>query len=312
MMKRTIQIVLVLAFVACISPAQSASAGILFFTEQTGVVNSHRISRAIDDGSSTTVLYSQTNTLFRGVDVDLAQSEVFWTDFNSGRIRKLPFSGGSPTNVFQTDYPTGIAVDSLHSKLYVTMDTNVSLSHVMRAGIDGSSPTVVANATGFGYGMKVDPVGGKVYWTTSSRLQRSNLDGTGVQTLSTRTFDGYSGVALDLIHGKVYWSDEDRIHRANLDGTSKVTFVLPGREINDLAIDPIGGALFWTWGSTSTGTGIIEKAGLDGSNPHTIISGLTFPTGIVYAPEPASAGLLVIGASLTMRRRPGRRNSARI
>lgn len=33
--------------------------------------------------------------------------------------------------------------------------------------------------------VKVDPVGGKLYWTSQYEIQRSNLDGTGIEDLVT-------------------------------------------------------------------------------------------------------------------------------
>ena len=61
----------------------------------------------------------------------------------------------------------------------------------------------------------------KIYWTAGNKIQRGNLDGTGIEDLVVVDFAGYSGIALDLDVGKMYWaySATDRILRADLDGS---------------------------------------------------------------------------------------------
>src|SRR5215831_17254035 len=63
---------------------------------------------------------------------------------------------------------------------------------------------------------------GKLYWieTTfiTSKIQRANLDGSGVEVLVTPL--AYpEGLALDVAGGKMYWTDTGQILRANLDGS---------------------------------------------------------------------------------------------
>ena len=61
-----------------------------------------------------------------------------------------------------------------------------------------------------------------MYWTDAGtdKIQRANLDGTGVQDLVTGLPDPYD-IALDVTGGKMYWTHPftARIQRANLDGT---------------------------------------------------------------------------------------------
>ena len=53
------------------------------------------------------------------------------------------------------------------------------------------------------------------------KIQRSNLDGSGVETLVTTGIVDPWGIALDVAGGKMYWTDWEtgRIHRSNLDGS---------------------------------------------------------------------------------------------
>ena len=50
---------------------------------------------------------------------------------------------------------------------------------------------------------------GKMYWTdvNTDKIQRANLDGTGVEDLVTG-LSSPVGIALDLPGGKMYWVDD--------------------------------------------------------------------------------------------------------
>ena len=68
-------------------------------------------------------------------------------------------------------------------------------------------------------GLALDLAGGKMYWTdyATDKIQRANLDGSGVEDLVTSGLDWPVGIALDLAGGKMYWTDRgtDKIQRAS-------------------------------------------------------------------------------------------------
>jgi hypothetical protein len=51
--------------------------------------------------------------------------------------------------------------------------------------------------------------GGKMYWTDLGikKIQRVNLDGTGLQDLVTQGLLAPRGMAVDVAGGKMYWLD---------------------------------------------------------------------------------------------------------
>jgi len=67
---------------------------------------------------------------------------------------------------------------------------------------------------------------GKMYWTDTGtdKIQRANLDGSGVEDLVTSGLSAPYGIALDAAGGKMYWTDgaTNKIQRANLEGKSVV------------------------------------------------------------------------------------------
>ena len=84
-----------------------------------------------------------------------------------------------------------------------------------------------------------------MYWTDrgTAKIQRANLDGSGVEDLVTSGLDNPEGLALDLGAGKMYWTDPvtAKIQRANLDGSGVEDLVTSGlRWPAGLALDLMG------------------------------------------------------------------------
>lgn len=131
----------------------------------------------------------------------------------------------------------------------------------------GTSSTYTPNHLG------VDLAHGKLYWTDSSadRIQRSNLDGSNVQTVISGGV-GLGGLSLDTAAGKMYWVNGvvGKIQRANLDGTAIEDLVtgLP-LSVRDIALDSAAGKFYWIQLTEHT----IQRANLNGSNVETVWTG---------------------------------------
>ena len=139
--------------------------------------------------------------------------------------------------------------------------------------------------------IQVDPGGGPLllYWTDSGtdRIQRANLDGSGVEDLVTGLRNP-SGLALDAGAGKLYWADggTDKIQRSNLNGSEVEDLVTTGlRNPSGLALDAAAGKLYWT----DYGTDRIQRSNLDGTEVEELITGLHSPLGLALD---AAAGKL--------------------
>ncbi len=118
--------------------------------------------------------------------------------------------------------------------------------------------------------------GAKVYWTdaddlgtATSKVSRSNLDGSTVEPLVTPAAPNPRFIALDPAGGKMYWTDTGSIRRANLDGTGvEDSFIvdLPGPV--GIALDAGAQHVYWTDSATSA----IHRANLDGTGMTTILT----------------------------------------
>lgn len=114
----------------------------------------------------------------------------------------------------------------------------------------------------------------KIYFSMGSKIQRANLDGTGVEDVVTGV--SAEGIALDVAGGTIYWSGFFKIQRANIDGTGVEDLII-GIEASRIALDLTGGKIYWTDPNTPK----VQRANLDGTNVEDLITtGVTQPVGI--------------------------------
>lgn len=149
---------------------------------------------------------------------------------------------------------------------------------------DGSDKKVVVTGCRVPDGVAVDVVAGHIYWTNmglppanDGSIERVDLDG------GSRTTIVPSGVTytpkqlhLEAAAWKLYWGDREgmRVMRCDLDGSNVETLVQTGQGEDDrrdetrwcvgVAVDPVGGHLYWTQkGPSDAGLGKILRAGVD-------------------------------------------------
>ncbi len=176
--------------------------------------------------------------------VETASGKVYWmTRLPTGAamrrantdgtgVETLPLAG-VPT--FSIGTLSGLAADAGAGKLYWCCR---AAGEVWTANLDGTSPVRLirinlfdgipaASATFAPQFICVDGTGGKLYWHNaySDRIQRSNLDGTMIETLTVGA--GAGGLAVDAAGGKIYWTNTagNAVMRSNLDGGGAETFV---------------------------------------------------------------------------------------
>ena len=134
------------------------------------------------------------------------------------------------------------------------------------------------------FGKEVTPpdagVANTIYWTEweTESIRRSDLDGSGIETLVTTGLDAPGGIALDVASGKMYWTDwdTDKIQRSNLDGSGVENLITGLTSPYAIALDVAGGKMYWTDGIADK----IQRSNLDGSGVEDLITGLDAPGGI--------------------------------
>ncbi|MCA9145054.1 MAG: DUF5050 domain-containing protein [Planctomycetales bacterium] len=155
---------------------------------------------------------------------------------------------------------------------------NSIANQIQGANLDGSNLHNITPHAGFATDVALDLDGGKVYWATaqnSNSIRRSNLDGSDVEVVYT---GASSQFGLDLTNGMIYFVTAEsgfphEIRRMELDGSNEVliTNAHPGTNVSiaDLAVDPVGGKLYWT---ATNGVSLIVRSNLDGSSIETIVA----------------------------------------
>lgn len=109
-------------------------------------------------------------------------------------------------------------------------------------------------------------------------ILRSNLDGSGVETVVTGVVAGL-GIDVDPLPGTVYWTEafgiESKIRRADYGGGNVQTVVALAEQVWDVAVDPIGGKIYWA------DRDFVRRADLDGGNPQAIVATVQAQIGVL-------------------------------
>ncbi len=212
--------------------------------------------------------------------------QVYWAEGSyPGKIRRAD-TGGTNLNrtdiITNTDVPVDVAIDPVAEKIYYTAAADQT---VERADYDGSNRQVLAG-NGYTRQIGLDVAGGKMYWAEgiTKSIRRANLDGSAAEILWTG--NNPHGVALDLAGGKMYIADygSGNLHKADLDGTNPAIVFATGNtdSIVEVALDLRAGQekLYWSDRSLSA----IRRCNLDGSGVETVISGVTYASGVFVDP----------------------------
>lgn len=193
--------------------AVDSSAGKLYWTE----ANSGQIYRSNLDGSSAEALIvvdeetEEVRPQPAGLALDPIGEHIYWCDHELQMIRRAKLDGrGVQDLVVGISYPQGIALDLRRGKIYWT---DSGAFKIQRSNLDGSEVEdfITGGSNEIGkispdglkdpYGISVDAAQGFVYWSavgtkyntrkgpsseeTNGKIQRSRLDGTGMEDLIT-------------------------------------------------------------------------------------------------------------------------------
>lgn len=235
-------------------------------------VDAQIIGRTHPDGTGTEWIVQGGISFPNVLAVDRTGRHLFWGDQGFQRICRSNLDGSDSTTWLVTDFHAGLAIDSIHGKLYWTSVSGPSTGRIMRANLDGSGVESVVLDVGKPAQLALDPSAGKIYWTdyVDDVVRRANVDGTGMEDLFVAGSNLNPGaITLDPLAEKVYWAQATESNRHN-----------------------------------------IMRMNLDGSNPETVMGAFGFINALQFVPEPTSI-LLLIPAALRLRRSVPYRRAAR-
>jgi sugar lactone lactonase YvrE len=170
-----------------------------------------KISRANLDGTGQEDLVTSGLQFPTAVALDLVHQKLYWGDQTAEEIHRCNLDGSNQEFIVSTPFHRGLAVDTLHGKLFWTTSRNPNAGDVWTSDLDGNGAVVVLNGGTASYKpatIAVDPQRNRLYFSdyVTDTLRRSALDGSGLTTLYTDQFGlAPRGVAVNPLNGDVYW-----------------------------------------------------------------------------------------------------------
>ncbi len=191
-------------------------------------------------------------------------------------------------------YVAGVAADGAQQTVFWMDHISGGQLSIHSATFSGASHSVLATGgyVGNSYGVAVDRVNQRVYWTDATGIRAVSYNGTGNTPIVPAPYA--NDVEVDPVAGKMFWIDTLGVYTAALNGANPQTLVtLPGNSTAfGLTIDPGTQTLFWSdWGA-----GTISSIPYAGGTPSTILSGHQFVAGLEF--EPTTNRLYVVNKGL--------------
>jgi hypothetical protein len=243
-----------------------------------------------------------------------ANGRILFLDLKAGRVLSANPDGGD-LKVLLEGHKTGmdgIAVDAESHHIFWTNMGRMKVDDgsIERMDLDGSNLTTLVPAGGAftPKQLRLDRRNGKLYWSDREgmRVMRSNLDGSGVETLvetgrtDAERLDARNwcvGIAVDLERGKIYWTQKGgdnagagSIRRANLEipagqdagSRSDIEVLLSALpEPIDLDLDLSKRMMYWTDRGDPPRGNTVNRAPMDSAaDPEILVSGLHEGIGI--------------------------------
>ncbi len=162
-----------------------------------------------------------------GMEIDYAANMLYWDTDNGIQRADISSSDVNQKEDFvtgQANDPEGVSIDPVNGKLYWANYNG----GVWMKNLDGSGETLIIPDVEGGSTLVI---GNRLYFdqwvaTGDIHLKSSNLDGSGISTITTGISKVVFGIGTDPDGSKVYWGDRTggKIMRSNLDGSSIETW----------------------------------------------------------------------------------------
>lgn len=196
----------------------------------------------------------------------LAQADaqrIYFSD-SSTQVSRVEDDGANLTTIVSGNVSSRlIAVDS-HQRYLFALDTAVgsSLGSIVRYKLDGTGATTVVPSVVSPASIAVDGTNQKLYWSgvavnNTAFINRSDLDGGNVQTVTTATIntigEKLTDLSIDPDNHKVYWLETigtASIQRINTDGSGATDTIITLNNLTPstlhFTLDAAGGYVYWS------------------------------------------------------------------
>ncbi|XP_065051806.1 prolow-density lipoprotein receptor-related protein 1-like isoform X1 [Rhopilema esculentum] len=172
-----------------------------------------------------------------GVDFDVKEGNIYFTDVKLGKIGFAPKDGSSVQNFIisnDLENPDGISVDWIGRNIYWTDAKLLGKPEIAVAKLNGNyRKTLITDGLKSPRAISVHPVKGLLFytdWAQPAKIGKSLMDGSNHTILVNGTNIGWpNGLAIDFKEDYVYWSDAriNVIEKMRFDGSDR-TVILSG------------------------------------------------------------------------------------
>ena len=179
------------------------------------------IYRARLDGSRREAIVTTALGFPADLALDRAAGKLYWCDRNNNRIERANYDGSNRETLVSTTQPYFLDLDRVHQKIYWG---DFSGGNIFRADLPGATNVqIVVSGLVQTRGVKVDPVGGYLYWCdrNAHKIQRRHIDHGPIEDLYSG-LDTPHGMTLDIPAGKIYWVDTGTNNVAGSKGAKAV------------------------------------------------------------------------------------------
>ena len=222
----------------------------LYWTEKTSN-RTGSIRSANLDGTNVQLVKNLTSIPL-DITFNAADDKLYLTN-GWGKVQRMNVdgSGFQPNLITDLDTPMNIVVDVVNDKLYWTEKTGNTTGSIGSANLDGTNVQLVKALTSAPLDMSLDAADSKLYLTDASgKVQRMNLDGSGLQPNFITGLDTSMHIAVDTAAQHLYLTSSDgKISRRDFSGGGSEDIVTglgtPGRLVfgdtpldDQMAVEP--------------------------------------------------------------------------
>ena len=251
-----------------------------------------------------------------GIDYDMSTERLFWgTGNNNGLWMGNADGTGTSSLVYNSlGQQHDVEIDEANSRLFFTDQGN----GVFVGPTNGSGPVTEVYGNGTSnpetdepVTVAYDPWGDLIYFggPNDGSVFVGAADGSGMSALYTAV--DVRDIAIDPIGGLIYWVDLDYVWRAPIDGsgTPIILFDDMGNDLRAIEINLVTNRLFLGEFDESSPNDLIWTANADGTGAPTVLYSGNFGgiRGLTLVPEPSTfmmlLGALAIAAAWRRRRR---------
>lgn len=185
----------------------------------------------------------QSDDILYDLALDISGNKMYWSNSTTDQLYVSDLLGQNPQVLIANDNTLNVISLAFYPQSNILFYGNLS-GDIGRISLNTTTDTVILNIDNLATEIEIDKTEQKLYWsnqsllTQTSRIQRSNFDGSEIEDLVTDLGNTW-GLALSSNTGKIFWTDWDDdyydVRSANLDG-SEVSDVYKSENINPYSL----------------------------------------------------------------------------